>query len=945
MAITDLLDAASSTQLELHFLAPAPLYASTRVRSFRGREAMNELFSFDIVLSSELLQDAAIDFETTLLGQDAALLIHSVDEPPRLVRGIISAVELEGAAGSLGEATMRVRLVPGLWLLSQRRRTRIFQQSSVPEVVGRVLGQWGLVHRWDMVEKLGRRTYCTQYEETDYQFVARLLAEEGIFFYFDAGAKIAEKAASWLCGLGVVSGGLSVDCCREVLKAPEQIVFCDHAAAYRALPSRGGDAEARPWPNLYLRSQAHSLADDCASVGALALCRELAPKSVALTGYDFRAPRLEPRGRASVFDEREAAPEARPLAVPARLPQKELEVRAHEGFARHEAEPSHAPADDAKAGKALAELRREAYLARGTSRNWRLLPGHGFRLIGHAFDRADHDYVVTCVEHRGEMSESVTGPEAVVYSNTFSCAPGEVAFRPPFICKPVVRGPETALVEGSGEEDIHVDEHGRIKVRFYWDLEPSRSGEASCWLRVAQSWAGAGFGQQFLPRAQSEVVVTFLRGDPDNPLVTGCVYNGGNPTPFVLPSDKTRSGIRTISTPGGRGYNELSFEDRAGAEQVLLRAERDLTEEINNDHAMRVGRDRSLRVQGACSEIYETNRKEQVFGHLVSEARLGRRENTLGDHQVSVGGARQETLEQGESRYLGSDQTINVEGGRSLWVSGFLSTLVGTSEEPSETLTSVFGKHTTFATGSVRVVSEEEMIFQCGDSKLVIGLEGVRIESKKVAIVAKEALELTADGPMLTMEQELEIAASAVKVYAEGASLELSSTADLNGDKVNLNCGGGSAKEKDEEEEEAKTKPIKLQAHDPNREPFADKHYRLIIEGEKYEGVTDGDGYLNEEIPEAAKVGQLTIWIDEYPTGTRLNWPIEIGEDPFAPASEIEGALLRLRSLGYYTAEPTPTLTPGAMAALRRFQADNGLAVTGELDDETAAKLEELHGV
>ncbi|MBN1960762.1 MAG: peptidoglycan-binding protein [Deltaproteobacteria bacterium] len=172
----------------------------------------------------------------------------------------------------------------------------------------------------------------------------------------------------------------------------------------------------------------------------------------------------------------------------------------------------------------------------------------------------------------------------------------------------------------------------------------------------------------------------------------------------------------------------------------------------------------------------------------------------------------------------------------------------------------------------------------------------------------------------------------------------LCANANINGGQVNLNCGGGAAAAANAQDELAQTRELKLQVHDADLNVFADKHYRLIVAGGRYEGTTDGDGYLNETIPKDASVGQLTIWIDEYPEGTQLNWPIEISDDELLPSASIEGALLRLRSLGYFNGELVAELTPEAQIAVQQFQEDNELEISGELDEATAAKLSEVYG-
>jgi type VI secretion system secreted protein VgrG len=945
--------------LGFDFLAPPALRGDMKVVSFSGREAISELFSFDILLTSPFLHQESEELEAQMLGRAASLLLHAVAQPPRIFQGVVSAFTLEGAVQSTGEPCVRLRLVPRLWLATQRRQSRIFQDLTVPQIVDLVLNEWQVPRRWSLLEQFAPRAYCTQYQETDYELIARLLAEEGIFFYFDANQKSATAAEAMMSGW---TGG-------NETKAPEQLVLSDHAACYQPLPALDKDAATSSLPDLYLRSRQNSLADDAESVLELALQREIAPQTSMLSGYDFHEPRFEARARASVAGSAtNSSPNGRKtgnsngngnggpgMTALVKLDAPELAVQGHEGWALHEAgrhesnrnEASRNRAvvetDDAK--KTLAQLRRQAYVAKGRSRNWRLLPGHAFHLAGHPFERVDHDYVVTAVEHHGDVPRTAATTVTEVYHNTFSCVPAEVAYRPAIPERPVVRAAETAIVEASGSEEIHTDVLGRIKVRFYWDLAPGTKGQNSCWIRLAQPWAGAGFGCQFLPRAGSEVVVTFLHGNPDHPLVTGGVYNGSHPFPWVLPGDKSRTGIRTASTPGGWGHNELSFEDAAGAEELLLHAQRNLVEEARGDRIVRIGGNDSTTVAGMQIEAVKLNRVEMVAGNKVSEVLQNRTDTVGGEHRVVVKGPRIETIEQAESRNCDGGQTLRVKGRRNLLVTGALSTQVGLSSHPSEAATTVYGKHTTYCTEGMRFVSQQQIVLECGSSRLIIGPEEVQIETKRLSVKAEESARIEADGPVLAMAKEAEMTAKAIKLYSQGASVELAANADVNGGQVNLNCGAGAAQASNAQTPQAATKLLKLQVHDDDLQVYVNKHYRLVIAGEKYEGTTDGSGYLHETIPKDARVGQLTVWIDKYPAGSQLHWPVALNDDTLPPVTGSEGALLRLRGLGYHSGELAPELTAEARVAVMTFQTDNEIAASGDVDGATEAKLKEIYGV
>jgi type VI secretion system secreted protein VgrG len=250
-------------------------------------------------------------------------------------------------------------------------------------------------------------------------------------------------------------------------------------------------------------------------------------------------------------------------------------------------------------------------------------------------------YVVTRVEHEGVAPEELlqgTHDDPRVtdrYKNRFQCVPVETPWRPSRNApRPVIAGLQTALVVGPAGEEIYTDEHGRIRVQFHWDRHGRRDAHSTCWIRVIQGpWSGAGWGFQFIPRVGMEVAVSFLDGDPDRPVVTGALYNGQNRVPHALPAEKTRSAIRTQSSPNSQGYNELRFEDRAGAEEVYVHAQRDLVEEVLHCHSTRVG--------ATQQNVVLASQVERV-GHDVDVV-VGR------DQRLHVEGRREVTVSGGES--------------------------------------------------------------------------------------------------------------------------------------------------------------------------------------------------------------------------------------------------------------------------------------------------------
>ena len=317
-------------------------------------------------------------------------------------------------------------------------------------------------------------------------------------------------------------------------------------------------------------------------------------------------------------------------------------------------------AADALAKKRVDALGTQARRFSGESDSRVLVPGHTFTLNGHERDDANIDWVVTELTHDASHAE---------YRNRFVAMPLATAYRPPRATpRPRIHGAQTAIVVGKSGEEIWTDEYGRIKVQFHWDRQGKNDENSSCWMRVAQMWAGKGWGAQFIPRIGQEVVVSFLDGDPDRPLVTGCVYNGANAPPYALPAEQTKSALKSQSSKGGGGFNELRFEDKKDAEELYLHAQKDMTTTVLNDCVRTVGKDDSATVKNNQTlEVQEGNRSVTVTkGNQVTAI-------STGDDTLTVKGKRTVTVEGDESHVNKGNFSHTVEGDYTLKVSGNLT--------------------------------------------------------------------------------------------------------------------------------------------------------------------------------------------------------------------------------------------------------------------------------
>ncbi|MCI0595683.1 MAG: type VI secretion system tip protein VgrG, partial [candidate division Zixibacteria bacterium] len=302
-------------------------------------------------------------------------------------------------------------------------------------------------------------------------------------------------------------------------------------------------------------------------------------------------------------------------------------------------------------GKDIAQIRLEEEQAlrcraEGLSLCRRFLPGFFFELGDHS--RFSGKYLLVSVTHTGSQpAVPAAGAPKVTYQNQFACIPNDVVFRPARITpKPVVKGVQNAWVTGPKGEEIYTDSYGRVKVQFPWDREGKKDDKTSCWVRVSSAWAGKGWGAIYIPRIGQEVLVDFLEGDPDRPIIVGRVYNGSNMPPYKLPDEKTKSALKSSSSKGGDGFNEIRLEDNKGKEQILIQAEKDLDVRIQNDRREWVGRNRHL--------IVKQDKFEQVGNK--------RHETVNGDHLEKIKGDRNLTVEGKEAIEVGGSHSLTVKG-------------------------------------------------------------------------------------------------------------------------------------------------------------------------------------------------------------------------------------------------------------------------------------------
>jgi type VI secretion system secreted protein VgrG len=601
------------------------------VTAYYGEEFVSCLFHYRIELRST---NPAIDLRS-LTGQSACLEIALTGGQSRFVHGVIGRASQTGI--DAGAALYALELRPWLWLLTMNADCRIFQNLSTPDIVRSVFSGLGFTAFADRLESPYQpREYCVQYGETSFDFVARLLEEEGIFYFFEHTQQghtlvLADSSTAWSAPAGT-------------------------GVAHVAGPDMGWQRED--------------------AVTACALEQAVTVGEVAATDYNFQTPST------SLLAKTSGVGAARSVyGYPGRyLKQRDGETRT---------------------GIQLESLEASARMLRGQGTCRGFAAGARFTLEGHARADTNVTYALLRLEMRGTQTE---------YTNTFEAVPADVRFRPPVRTRrPSIAGTQTATVTGKAGEETWTDSYGRIKVKFHWDRSPAKDENSSCWVRVAQGWAGKSWGSFFLPRIGQEVVVSFLDGDPDRPLVTGCVYNAEQVAPYPLPADQTKSTIKSNSSHGGGGWNEVRFEDKAGKEELYLRAQKDMQVEVLNDQSVTVGHQRTVTIQKA-DDLLTVSK-----GSRTISVKAGNETHTVhGTRTIQVDGNEKHTNGANSTNEVKGTYTLKVSGnlvieaGGSVTIKagGSIAATAGTSIENSAgtTLTNKAGAVLTNKAGTEQVV-------------------------------------------------------------------------------------------------------------------------------------------------------------------------------------------------------------------------------------------------
>lgn len=562
---------------------------------FSGTEGLSRLFQMDLALLSQRT-DVKLK---SLIGRPATVEIELADGSTRYINGYINRFSSRGSDG--GIVRYSAVLAPWLWMLTCRFDSRIFQSKTVQDVVTEVFGEFGALPKFEfrLSKPLKQHSYITQYRESDFNFVQRLLESEGLFYYFEHTAD------------------------------SHVMIIADDSSTLMPLPEQP-----------QIRFHSASVTETADAITQWSATRQLQSGKIAVRTFDYRQPR-----------------NFLPITMQSLNEQGDVDSFEIYDFP---GQYTHGTYED---GEALVRNRVEALELLGKTfygdSNCRAMkPGFTFELTQHY----EHDlgsaenrqFLLISVEHSGS-NNYMTGDQAG-YQNKFVCVRKKIAYRPQLATrKPSINGPQTAIIVGPPGEEIYTDELGRVKVQFHWDRYGEFNDKSSCWVRVAQSGASGGFGSILIPRVGDEVVVVFLDGNPDRPLIMGSLYNSQNTPPWSLPANKTQSGFLTRSMKGDGGTaNFFRFEDKAGAEQVIVHAERNMDTEIEVDEIHSVGSNRTITVGGTHTE---TIKKDTVMN--VQEGSL----TIQVDNQfIQVNAKQHIILQVGESSITLTPDGIEIKG-------------------------------------------------------------------------------------------------------------------------------------------------------------------------------------------------------------------------------------------------------------------------------------------
>lgn len=600
------------------------------LQGLAGREAISSLFTFELELLAP--NTTAVSFKS-IVGQNVTITIQLPDGSPRFINGYVSRFA-QGATDERFFTHYHAQVVPWLWFLTRHADCRIFQHKSPPDIISQVFGLFSFSKfRKSLTGSYPTLEYCVQYRETAFNFVSRLMEEYGIFYYFD-----------------------------HTSEGEHTLVMCD---ANTKLPVTTGS------PVSY-DVRVGGL-EDPEVVSDWHVEQELETGKYTVTDYNFITPSADLLAQNPTV-----------VNIP---PNQDLELFDYPGLYENKDQ------GDQVAKFRILEEEARSLVATGASNCRGMMSGFTFELQHHYRSDQNNTYLITEVQHVASagMTYATGERETESYSNHFTCIPTSVPYLPARSTrKPFVQGPQTALVVGPSGEEIWVDKYGRVKVQFYWDRLGQKNEQSSCWIRVSQPWAGNQWGAIFIPRIGQEVIVSFLEGDPDRPIITGRVYNAEQMPPGTLPDHQTVSGLRTRSSKGGSDHdaNVLAFEDKKGQEVFYMRAQKDMAvrvennkdKKVFNDETRDIGHDRTSHIHHDDTTTIDNNKTLTVGNERSSKIGASDSETVGQSQTVTIGSSQSTTIGTSQSNTIGTSQTNTIGTSQTTSVGASKQTDVAGSE-------------------------------------------------------------------------------------------------------------------------------------------------------------------------------------------------------------------------------------------------------------------------
>jgi type VI secretion system secreted protein VgrG len=662
------------------------------ITSFSGQEGLSQLFSYEIEAVTPVGTDVPFD---RVLGQPVSVRLTLPGGQARSFNGICN--RLTQGASDIVFTSYRLEVVPKVWLLTRRAQSRIFQHKNIPDILKEVLA--GIDVSFELQGSFAPRDYCSQYRETDFNFLCRLLEEEGIYYYF--------KHAN----------------------GSHRMVLANSPQAHSDVP---GDTR------ILLETLVGGLRE-AERITGWEKRQELRSGKSTLWDHCFELPHKHLEAEKPIADAVPVGKATHKLKL-AGVEQLELYDWPGEYAQRFDGVDKGGGDNSGDLSKIFEDARRTVeirmqqettptLLIHGNSNCRQLAAGHKFTLDTEPGDntarqmRAEGAYVLTSVSHFTTQSGYHTGETAFRYQNHFTCIPAALPFRPPRVTpRPVVQGTQSAVVVGPPGEEIFTDKYSRVKVQFHWDRQGKNNADSSCWLRVATPWAGKQWGMIHIPRIGQEVLVAFLEGDPDQPIIVGSLYNAEMMPPYKLPDKKTQSGLKTRSTLQGtpENFNELRFEDKKDSEEIYFHAEKDFNRVVENNDTLKVGSSKAE--DGSQTIEIWNNRTENVKeGDEKVTIEKGNRTVTVktGDdlHEVDTGN-RTVTVKTGDDSHqikMGN-RDVQIDMG-------------------NDTLTIKMGNQTTkLNLGASSTEAMQSIELKVGQSSIKIDQMGVTIQGMMVSI-------------------------------------------------------------------------------------------------------------------------------------------------------------------------------------------------------------------